>query len=333
MSVKNRFLILILAVLTIVSPLLSCSPKDKSNEKDSETVLVIGGFEVPFELYRFAALTQKTAYESMYGDDVWTEDDADTMKESLKTDVLSYLKNMYAVLSLAKDYNISADDPTIERDFKSKRSSDIASYGDEDSFLEALAAQNMNDSVYRFMTTASLVKDELYYAMINAGNINDDEDFVKDIINGDEFIRIKQILISNENGKSDEENLKTAKSVLSLAQNGENFEDLISEYNEDPYMFGNAHGYYMIKGVWRKDFENAAFALGVGEISDIVKTDSGYSILKRYEKESDYMESSFDTLADAYYDSVFSLAIENRESELEVTTTKLYESNDAYKVK
>ena len=328
MSVKNRFLLLILSAALLVTPLFSCTDKNQNDKKNAETVLTIGGFDVPYEVYRCAVLTQRNSYESKYGDNVWTGDSAAQMKEELEDDVLAYLKNLYAVLSLGEDYNISKEDPVITEGLEAKRESDIQEYGNEDNFEDALALENMNDSVYRFLTSVSLVSDELYYAMINAGDINTDKEYVKNIIESDEFIRVKQVLISDTNGKSDAENREKAEKVLALAREGKDFDELVSEYSEDLYMFGNTHGYYMIKGVWHKEFENAAFKLEIGEISDIIKTDSGYSIIKRYEKEDDYMEQSFDTLAKSYYDSVFSVTRENRAEGLEIHTTELYESCD-----
>ena len=77
------------------------------------------------------------------------------------------------------------------------------------------------------------------------------------------------------------ETLAKANEVLEKAKNGEDFDALITEYNEDPGMTSNPDGYYFGKGQMVEPFENAAYALADGEISGLVETDFGYHIIKR----------------------------------------------------
>ena len=59
------------------------------------------------------------------------------------------------------------------------------------------------------------------------------------------------------------------------AQNGDDFDSLIEEYNEDmssTYTFG--------KGTMPEAFEKAAFNLDTDEISGLVETEYGYHIIK-----------------------------------------------------
>ena len=64
---------------------------------------------------------------------------------------------------------------------------------------------------------------------------------------------------------------------------GEEFEKLISEYNEDPGMTEQPDGYTFTKNSGMvKPFEDAAFALEIGATSEIVEQAQGWHILKRY---------------------------------------------------
>ena len=70
--------------------------------------------------------------------------------------------------------------------------------------------------------------------------------------------------------------------VLERIKNGEKFGKVAKEISLDP---GSAKkdgnlGYFS-KGMMVKPFEKAAFALQVGEISEPVKTEFGYHIIKR----------------------------------------------------
>ena len=46
-----------------------------------------------------------------------------------------------------------------------------------------------------------------------------------------------------------------------------------------------------------KAYEEAAFALEIGGTSDVVRTDNGYYIIQRYEKDVSYMNTYFEQCA------------------------------------
>ena len=62
---------------------------------------------------------------------------------------------------------------------------------------------------------------------------------------------------------------------MGLIRSGEDFDSLVTRYNED-----NRSIYSFGKGEMEPDFEKAAFNLGTDEISDIVETEYGYHIIK-----------------------------------------------------
>ena len=50
--------------------------------------------------------------------------------------------------------------------------------------------------------------------------------------------------------------------------------ELVKKYGESLYMINNTDGYYVCRGMWEKENEDAVFALDEGEISEVIK--SGY---------------------------------------------------------
>lgn len=68
--------------------------------------------------------------------------------------------------------------------------------------------------------------------------------------------------------------------------NGESFEELASKYSKCPSaQRGGALGMFG-RGQMVKPFENAAFNLGVGQVSEPVKTDFGWHLIKVYNRKA-----------------------------------------------
>ncbi len=100
---------------------------------------------------------------------------------------------------------------------------------------------------------------------------------------------VRHILILTE-GKSDSEKKSAHRKIqdlLSRAKRGENFAALAVRYSEDPGSSANGGLYEdFARGEMVEPFEEAAFSVPVGDISDIVETQYGYHILKVEERKS-----------------------------------------------
>ena len=68
-----------------------------------------------------------------------------------------------------------------------------------------------------------------------------------------------------------------------IVENGASFEDIASEYSECGSAKNGGDLGHFGRGQMQKPFEDAAFALAVGEISELVDTDSGIHIILREE--------------------------------------------------
>jgi len=72
-----------------------------------------------------------------------------------------------------------------------------------------------------------------------------------------------------------------AKDLIAKLNGGTSFEDLAIKFSKCPSgKNGGALGDFG-KGMMVKSFEDAAFALEVGKVSDVVKTQFGHHLIKR----------------------------------------------------
>ncbi|HET8677287.1 MAG TPA: peptidylprolyl isomerase, partial [Blastocatellia bacterium] len=79
---------------------------------------------------------------------------------------------------------------------------------------------------------------------------------------------------------SKEEARKKAESILARVRKGEDFAKLASEFNPDATKETGGDLDYFSRGRMLPEFEQAAFALKPGEVSDLVETQYGFHIIK-----------------------------------------------------
>jgi peptidyl-prolyl cis-trans isomerase D len=114
-------------------------------------------------------------------------------------------------------------------------------------------------------------------------------------------VHVEHILLMTV-GKTDaevDEIKKKAQDILTQAKKGSNFEDLAKKYSEDPGTKdkGGDLG-WIVQGQTVAEFEKVAFSLPKGSISDLVKTQYGFHIIKIMDKESAHTKP-FDEVKDS----------------------------------
>jgi peptidyl-prolyl cis-trans isomerase C len=103
-----------------------------------------------------------------------------------------------------------------------------------------------------------------------------------------ERIKASHILFGLDNGATPEaraEKKAEAERVLAELRQGGNFEELATQHSTCPSAQNGGDLGFFEKGRMVKPFEDAAFALDVGETSDLVETRFGFHIIKVMERE------------------------------------------------
>jgi peptidyl-prolyl cis-trans isomerase D len=84
---------------------------------------------------------------------------------------------------------------------------------------------------------------------------------------------------------------KTARDVLNQIKGGTNFADLAKKYSEDTSASDGGEIGWVVRGQTVKEFEDTAFSMKPGQVSDLVKTVYGIHILKLEDKQTAHLQS------------------------------------------
>ena len=147
-----------------------------------------------------------------------------------------------------------------------------------------------------------------------------------------EKVRASHILLKTE-GKSSEESekIKTkATDLLLQVRKGADFAELAKKNSEDPVSAANGGDLGAFpRGAMVPEFDQAAFTLGVGAVSDLVKTQFGYHIIKIVEKQPAHTQT-FEEVENLIRPTLLQRKAEQRAQELADKAFTLAKSNKSF---
>lgn len=222
-----------------------------------------------------AAVSKKeNVVASVEGQDITKDDLYNVMVAQYGSNAISYLIDNKIVDIEAEKKGIKISDKEIDDEMKQY----IDLNGGEDAFNSALEQSGVNKAdiekeIVNYLKIVKLLESKV--------KVTDDEiktyfEENKDSFNQQEQIQASHILVADE---------AKAKEVKAKLDAGEDFATLAKEYSTDEATKdkGGELGYFP-KGQMVPEFDNAAFAMSVGQISDPVKTEYGYHIIKVTDK-------------------------------------------------
>lgn len=186
------------------------------------------------------------------------------------TDVLSTLITNKVIELEAVKKKITVSDKEIQAELDDLQNS----YGGKEAFEAALESnamtlQDAKDNIKTYLTTTKLIEPTIDITEKELKTYFKEN---KDTFSQEEQVQASHILVEDKD---------TAQDVEKEIKKGEDFAELASEYSTDTASASNGGNLgYFGKGEMDESFEKAAFSMKVDEISDPIKTDYGYHIIK-----------------------------------------------------
>jgi len=165
------------------------------------------------------------------------------------------------------------------------------SYGSEADFQDYLTQNNIDEDFLRVWLKDQILGSKVFESVTADISVTDEEvqkyyDENRDtVFKTPEQIEVSHILVKfGENDtvqKTKEEALEKIKVAQQKITEGDSFEDIANRYSEDENTntVGGTLGYFS-RGELVSEFEEAAFNLKIGEVSDIVETIYGFHLIK-----------------------------------------------------
>ncbi|MFP7299392.1 peptidylprolyl isomerase [Neobacillus niacini] len=284
-------------------------------KQSKKLVLLIGVLILAIGVFLSLALPKDKAIAKINGDSISKDELYDVMVKQFGAATVEQLIADKIVASEAKKEKITITNEDLDKEVDKLKES----YGGEEVFNQVLASNNttvdvLKEDLKNYLTMRKLIEPQI--------NITDEElktyfDENKDSLGEAEQVKASHILVEDE---------ATAKEVKQKLAEGADFGELAKEYSTDEGSKENGGelGFFP-KGTMVTEFEDAAFSLPKGEISDPVKSDYGYHIIKVEEKK-EAKEANFDdskakikeTLIDQKLESEYTIWLEEKKKDYDI---------------
>ena len=204
------------------------------------------------------------------------------MESDQLADIIMQNAERFAERKLLLKAASDADTELDPGDVESALNDQYTRVGGEDQFQQMLSQVGVSlDHVKANIKTDLLIQAFLENYLDTLIQVSEDE--LRSAYEEDKTASVRHILLLTQDKTEEEKTMARGRmeELLARARNGEDFAELAREHTEDPGSKENGGLYEdFTRGRMVKPFEDAAFSVPVGEISDIVETQYGYHILQ-----------------------------------------------------
>ncbi len=297
-------------------------------------VMTVNGDEVCADEYAGYMLYNMSYYANMYAQfgmsDVWNDEyAAATLGASMPQAAKD--QSVYARVVLQKFNELGLKLTYDQEKQMNQLIQDAVAASGQDAFDTQIANFGFSEQTYNNFMYISQCYQALndYYYGENGANVPSDDELRQYF--SDNYLSAKHILISTvdpttgETIRTDEQARAEAQKILDRINAGEDFDALMNEFSEDTGLQGNPDGYIFTEGDMVTEFYEGAKALAEGEISDLVKSDYGYHIIKREPLDVDGQFENYKSLLTTAVAGTMDDLLTQWMQEADVQTTETYD--------
>jgi peptidyl-prolyl cis-trans isomerase C len=221
----------------------------------------------------------------------------------VKRRILERLIDQELLYQESKRKKIEVEQSAIDEEIRKWREQ----FSSDEEFEKGMTDMNLTEEdlksyIRRMLCVQKLLDEEI----VSKVKVSEDEvrlfyDTHPDLFQQKDEVRASHILIRAATNMDDSEKKEARKKLEGIRkrlEQGEDFGALAKEFSECPSAARGGDLGYFGRGKMVKGFEDAAFALKVGELSGIVETDFGFHIIKVTDKKSEGMKSYDETKGD-----------------------------------
>ena len=330
-AMKKPFVIFKLGALTLAALLCMGALTACGKKTDVSATRVVGtvdGNEILYdELYALATRYHDTVEANCEGDTARMQTELDRLiRENIIVNT--------AMLRLCETVELTYDEKALSTRVDAELSSMLneSFEGDEELFEEAKTENGLTDRYLRYSMGIDLLYDELLVQYPLHGLVASDEASVRAYLD-ENCVHIYHLVRFFDESNKDEQLARITAARDALRSGEKTMYALIKAGESEDFMDPSGKGYYVIPGTMNEDYERAAFALKLNEVSEVIvsegtdnngRTSSCYYVLQRFPMDETYVDSHLAELTGEYYGSVIYADLE------EMKKAMTFEPNSFY---
>lgn len=286
-------MIVIAAICVGIVIVMNPAPEYEVDRQETPTVLSVNGEEVSAREYASLLVYSKAYLDSMYqayGMDTsaWSDPETkDALFAQLKEQTKQQVVYIHTVIDEFNKLGLKLSKDELHA-MQEQKTQFVEQQGGKKLFLIQIAALGLDEQMYDnllLVNAYSNALNEYYFGENGKALPSQDESLA---YYNENYLQAQHILISTVDDSGEpltgaelQKKVDLANTVLQEVKSGKDFGELITKYNEDPGMESQKDGYIFTEGDMVEEFYNSAKSLKENEISELVKTDYGYHIIKR----------------------------------------------------
>ena len=325
---------LLLALVLIVS-LCSCSPSRKlhASTRATRAVARAGEIEIPYERLYYVAMNRIAEMKATYGEDVFSDPArVQELEDFVRANLLTKSE---VLMEIGQEYGLDVERgeiaDSVQEDMDRILEESFA--GDRKAYIESLNAAYLTDHYVRtYIGVEEYLASAILLEMLDRNELDYSDESARAHLNGEHFIRVRQVLIETRNYASKEAALARATELRNgVAAESDETERVIAmkkaiQYSTDLDVDGE--GLYFARGEMTPEYEAAAFALPLYGVSEVLEIDGNYCFMMHMPKDGAYIEEHFEELKQKTYYIQLNDRIDRRMATITLEMTKYGASLD-----